>query len=155
MKIQFFFAVAIPLLFGNVAHAWTTSTSDNVWRSGWGQGTAEAEVTHGSGNNIYVACQDGSLINSSITISLAGKGPNGNSILMVFDAGNIESISVNKFGSIESDSRSGDATFRYVIDRLKKHKTVLVRFGDGRESTFTLNGASKAIGNCKSTFPSM
>ncbi len=145
--------ILIPLLFGTPsAFAWSSATSDDVWRSGWGQGTAEAQVTHGSGNEIYVACEDGSGFSSSISFSLAGSGPKGSEVLIIFDNGKPESISVGRDGRVISDSRAGDSTFRYVLANFKNHRKVYIRFSDGRESTFTLNGAAKAIGNCRSTF---
>jgi len=65
--------VLTTFLSSNVL-AWTTDTSDDIWRSGWGQGVSESEVTHGSGNKIYVACHEPvSWGGSSISISLGGK----------------------------------------------------------------------------------
>lgn len=135
------------------ALAWSTATSDKVWRSGWGQGVAEAQVTHGSGNQIYVACNDGSGMNSSISFWLVGDSPKSGEILMIFDKGSPESISVNADGDIVSDSRVSDSTFRYVLDKFRQHNSVYIRFSNGHESTFTLKGAAKAIGDCRSTFP--
>lgn len=141
------------LLTCGSAFSWATTTSDKVWRSGWGHGVAEAEVTYGSGNTIYVACNDGSNFDSSIDFTLAGDGPKGNQVLFIFDGGQPETVQVGKYGTVASDSYAGDATFRHLLKQFKAHKQVYVRFTDGREATFTLNGASKAIGNCRSTFP--
>jgi len=145
-------AIASLLLFSASAQGWTTATSDDIWRSGWGQGTAEAQVTHGAGNEIYVACEAGSGFASSISFSLVGKPPAPNSeILLIFDKGAPESVHVDLRGRIASDNRASDSNFRYLIANFKKHQSVFIRFADGRESTFTLAGASKAIGDCRST----
>ncbi|MCE9662964.1 hypothetical protein LY622_05880 [Halomonas sp. M5N1S17] len=135
------------------AFAWTTATSDDEWRSGWGQGVAEAEVTRGSGNKIYVACESGSRRASSIHFSLAGDGPRSNEIIMIFDQGPLETISVDQNGTISSDSRAGALNFDHVLEKLKIHNSVYIRFSDGRESTFTLKGSAKAISeDCRAAF---
>lgn len=140
------------LLAGNL-FAWSTETSDNNWRSGWNQGVAEAEVTHGSGNKIYVACDSGSGYGSSIHFILAGNSPKPNSeVLIIFDKKHPESFSVNKNGVITSECRVCAANFDYLIEQLKKHSSAYVRFSDNRESTFTLKGSAKAIGDCPSTW---
>lgn len=143
----------LALLLASNLFAWSTETSDNNWRSGSGQGVAEAEVTHGSGNKIYVACDSGSGYGSSIHFMLAGNSPKPNSeVLIIFDRKHPESFSVNKNGEITSECRVCAANFDYLIEQLKKHSSVYVRFSDGRESTFTLKGSAKAIGNCPSTW---
>lgn len=132
------------------ALSWTTDTSDDVWRSGWGQGTAESEVTNGSGNKIYVACEDGSGIDSSISFSINGDGPKDRTILLSFDNGAPESIPLDQNGNLTSALTTESSAFQHVIEKLKKHHAVYVSFPDGRASEFTLTGAAKAIGNCKS-----
>lgn len=148
----FFFIIAMIYSFNAIG--WTSETSDKVWRSGYGQGTAEAEVTHGSGNRIYVACEAGSGRDSSISFMLVGDGPkNASEIMLIFDNGDPETVSIGFDGAITSDSHASDSNFRYVIAKFKKHNSVYVRFPDGRESNFTLKGAAKALGDCSSTFP--
>ena len=143
----------LAFLLASNLFAWSTETSDNKWRSGWGQGVAEAEVTHGSGNKIYVACDSGSGYGSSIHLMLAGNSPKPNSeVLIIFDKKHPESFSVSKNGEITSECRACAANFDYLIENLKKYSIVYVRFSDGRESTFTLKGSAKAIGNCPSTW---
>lgn len=131
------------------AFAWSTQTSDHAWRSGWGQGWAESQVTHGSGNEIYIACESGSGGDSSITITLAGKTAQPNSeIIFMFDKGSLETFSVGDRGEINTSCNACASGFYLLIDKLKKHNELYVRFNDGRESTFTLKGAAKAIGGC-------
>ena len=83
--------------------AWTTETSDDVWRSGWGQGVSESEVTYGSGNRIYVACHEpSSWGGSSISISLGGREFPNSELLIRFDNGKLESFHTDKRGDIEA-----------------------------------------------------
>ncbi|KAF1723518.1 hypothetical protein CSC78_15725 [Pseudoxanthomonas japonensis] len=88
-----------------------------------------------------------------MSFTLAGDSSKSGEILMIFDKSDPDSIQVNSSGNIVSDSHASDSTFRYVLDKFKRHSSVYVRFPDGRESTFTLKGAAKAIGDCRSTFP--
>ena len=44
------------LFYSLVVLGWDKETSDNIWRNGCGQGVAEAQVTRGSGNEIYRNC---------------------------------------------------------------------------------------------------
>ncbi len=112
--------------------AWSSPTSDDEWRSGWGQGVAEAEVTNSSGNKIYVACNDGANIASSVSFTLVGDGPKEeNEVMLVFDGEQPERYSVGQWGSIESDSHVGADTFNVVINKLKSHNSVYVRFPEG------------------------
>jgi len=143
------FVLAILAAHSIQSFAWLSETTDGKWRSGFGQGTAEAEVTHSSGNKIYVACNS----NSAIHFTLAGDGPQPNSeVVLIFDGQKPIGVPVNKFGDLASSSRAEASVFEYVITRFKRHKTILVRFSDGRESTFTLKGASEAISDCPSGF---
>ena len=90
--------VLTTFLSSNVL-AWTTDTSDDIWRSGWGQGVSESEVTHGSGNKIYVACHEPvSWGGSSISISLGGKEFPNSELLIRFDNEKLESFHTDKRG---------------------------------------------------------
>lgn len=136
--------------------AWTTDTSDHVWRSGWGMGVSEAEVTSGSGNKIYVACShpDNSG-GSKIYISLVGDSPKDSKLLAKFDNGPLEDFFTDTHGAIDSDSHAAAAQFTYLLEKFKKHQKVYIRFSNGHEATFTLKGAKKAIGSeedCKAAF---
>lgn len=144
----------LPIFLSSNILAWTTETSDDVWRSGWGQGISESEVTYGSGNRIYVTCHEPlSWGGSSISISLGGMEFPNSELLIRFDNGKLESFHTDKRGYIESDSRVGDAQFHYLIDHFKKHKKVYIRAPNGYQSTFTLKGSTKALGSdCKSGF---
>lgn len=148
-------ALILSLACTAPSFAWLSETSDHEWRSGWGQGVGEAEVTRGSGNNIYVACVEGqhSVSSSSISFKLAGDGPKNNSeVMLIFNGKQPITISTDRFGEVESKSHAGASVFEHLIDSFKKHNSVYVRFSDGREATFTLKGAKKAIGDCPSAF---
>jgi hypothetical protein len=138
----------LGLVIASPSFGWATETSDDKWRSGWGQGWAEAQVTHGSGNEIYVACEAGSEENSFIRFTLVGSGPRAREILVIFDNGHPASIETGPDGTITQDSNAGDSTFRYLLQAFKQRNNVYVRFPDGRESTFTLKGAAAALGGC-------
>jgi hypothetical protein len=125
--------------------------SDTKWVSGFGQGTKEALIQKGPSNEIYVACQEGSLSPSSISFSLAGKPPTGNEITVTFDALEPERISIWG-GQVPSDCRACAGTFDYLRDKLKQHSSVHILFENGDGARFTLKGSSKAIGNCPSGF---
>lgn len=134
------------------SHAWASDTDDR-WRNGWGQGTSEAEVTHGPGNRIYVACDTGSGFGSSVHFQLVGKPPPPHSdVLLMFDREKPQAAQVDAHGKVRSDCRVCAANFDHLIAALKSHSSVYVRFADGRETTFTLAGSSQAIGACPSNW---
>jgi hypothetical protein len=130
-------------LITNYSFAWATETSDKIWRSGWGQGSSEAEITLGSGNSIYISCGRYPV---SISFSLVGSNPKPNSELMLIFEKQPVVMSVNNNGNFEANSGVEKSTVSYLLKEFKKksHKSVYVRFSDGKEGTFTLNGAAKA-----------
>lgn len=145
------FAITIVLCL-TATSAWS-QTSDEAWSSGYGQGISEAMVTQGSGNEIYVACSEDSDNPSSISFTLTGRPPAQNSdIILTFDHKNPMPIGVDEHGAITSFCRVCAENFDYVIKNLKEQSTVHVLFQDGREGTFTLKGAAKAIGTCTAGF---
>lgn len=125
--------------------------SDMAWTAGYGQGIAEATITKGPGNRIYTACNDGGIGGSSISFELIGRAPTGNSILLTFDGEDPKAFSIWD-GEIPSDCRACADTFESVIQKLKTHAWVHVRFENGDAARFTLKGASDAIGECKADF---
>lgn len=143
-------AASLIVLLPSTAYAWLEDTSDKAWSSGWGQGTSEARVTSGSGNEIYVACESGSGRYSSISFKLGAKYPKGGEMLMMFDRQQPVVVPVGERGDIVSDSSTGDYVFQYVIEGFRRYNNVYMQFTDGREAVFTLKGAAKAIGHCKS-----
>ena len=125
--------------------------NDDHWVSGFGQGTCESVVTHGPENQIYVACDCGSLIVPSISFMLGGDGPKGDRILLTFDGTDPEEIWITD-GEITSDCHACAANFDYVLGKFRKHSSVHVRFENGLSARFSLKGASKAIGDCEAAF---
>ena len=110
-------------------------------------------MTQGSGNEIYVACSEDSDNPSSISFTLAGRPPVPDSnVILTFDREKPMPFSVDERGAITSFCRVCAANFDAAIERLKKHSKVHVLFQDGREGTFTLKGAAKAIGTCTAGF---
>ena len=125
--------------------------NDDSWVSGWGMGTKEAVVTNGPGNEIYVACDEGSSLSSSIRFILGGDSPKGHAITLTFDGSDPEDFWLAD-DLISSDCRACAANFDRVIQLLKSHKSVHVRFENGLSSKFNLAGSGEAIGECIAGF---
>jgi hypothetical protein len=125
--------------------------NDLFWERGFGQGTAEALITRGPGNSIYVACEAGSGRPSSISFSLAGRRPTGSRLTMTFDDNDPEQIWVSD-GVITSNCRACAGNFDYVISGLKQHASVHILFENGDGARFSLDGSSEAIGECTAEF---
>jgi hypothetical protein len=125
--------------------------NDETWVSGWGQGTKEALIKKGPGNQIYVACQEGSSSPSSISFMLAGDSTKDDRVFLTFDSKDPEAIWVSN-GEITSDCRACASNFDYVIERLKSHSSVHVQFTNGDATRFSLAGSTKAIGVCTASF---
>lgn len=142
---------AVMLLLGLHDEA-SAFGSDDKWTAGWGQGVAEAIVTKGPGNRMYVTCDDGAARNATkISFTLHGKSPTGRSVLLTFDNKDPQDFAIWD-GEIRSDCRTCAATYDHVISLLKAHSSVHVRFENGEATRFTLKGASKTIGQCKADF---
>ena len=114
--------------------------SDDHWTSGWGQGVAEAIVTRGAGNQIYVTCDEGAGRNATgISFMLVGRAPTGNSILLTFDNEDPEDYSIWD-GKIKSNCRACASVYEAVIKGLKSHQSVHVRFANGELSSVHTEG---------------
>ena len=124
--------------------------SDDHWTSGWGQGIAEAIVTKGPGNQIYVTCGEsyGRAGHTAISFQLIGREPTGSTITLTFDGVDPQDSNLWN-GRVPSDCRACEANYSAIISMLKQHQTVHVRFENGDAAKFTLKGAAKAIGQCK------
>lgn len=122
---------------------------DEQWQSGWGQGVAEAIVTRGPGNQIYVTCSDGGnpFSKTGISFMLGGRAPTGEHVTLTFDNEDPENIWITN-GEITSDCRACAANYEYVIEKLKAHSSVHVLFENGDAARFTLEGSSSAITAC-------
>lgn len=126
--------------------------SDDRWTSGWGQGVAEAIITKGPGNQIYVTCDQGAGRNATgISFMLSGRAPTGSNVTLTFDDQDPKDISIFG-GKISSDCRACASNYDFVIERLKRHTTVHVRFENGDATRFSLKGSSAAIGQCTADF---
>ncbi|WP_454623488.1 hypothetical protein [Brucella anthropi] len=126
--------------------------NDETWVSGYGMGVAEAKITKGPGNEIYVTCDEGAGRNQTwISFMLGGDSSKGDSVQLIFDNQDPIDISISD-GGISSNCRVCASNYDYVIERLKRHKTVHVKFQNGLSTRFSLKGASKAIGQCVADF---
>lgn len=136
-------ASLILIFFSSSVFAWS-EISDDEWTTGWGQGMVEAQVTNGSGNRIYVACEDIGSGNGAIHFELSGSGPKNNIITVSFDN--------NKKVKVHSEHRgiikSKNSDFTFLIESLRNSSSIYVSFSDGRESAFTLKGSSEALSSC-------
>lgn len=143
------FAILLSgLIAGTSAHAFGR---DDHWVSGFGQGVCESVVTSSAGNRIYVACDCGSGRPPSINFELIGRSPQGSRIFLTFDAQNAEDIWVEN-GRISANCRACAGNFDYVLDLFRRHNRVRVMAQNGDAATFTLKGASRALGQCKADF---
>ena len=125
--------------------------NDERWVSGYGMGVKEAIITKGPGNQIYVACDEGSGTGSTVSFMLAGRGPTGDAVTLTFDGREPQDFWIAD-GQIASDCRACAANFNMVIDLFKAHRTVHVRFENGLGARFSLTGSSSAIGSCTASF---
>lgn len=126
--------------------------NDETWVSGFGQGVSEAVINKGPGNQIMVTCDVGADRNSTgISFMLGGDSPKGDTVQLTFDG--TDSVDVTNWdGEIPSHCNACASTYDFVVERLKKHKTVHVKFQNGLSTRFSLKGASKAIGKCVADF---
>lgn len=126
--------------------------NDSAWVSGFGQGVAEAVITSGAGNQIYVTCGEGAGYDATgVSFTIGGDSPKGHTVILTFDGADPEQVSVWD-GKIISSCHACAAAYDWTIERLKRHKRVHVMTEDGRSAAFTLKGAAKAIGSCKADF---
>lgn len=91
------------------------------------------------------------MANSSVSFTLNGKEPSGNSVFLTFDNENPESVWISN-GEITSDCRACAANYDYVVNKLRSHSSVHVMFTNGDAARFTLKGSSRAIGQCTPDF---
>jgi hypothetical protein len=82
---------------------------------------------------------------------LAGDGPTGDAVTLTFDEGDPKDFWIAD-GQINSDCRACADNFNTVIDSLKTHKSVHVRFADGTAARFSLAKSRSAIGTCPASF---
>jgi hypothetical protein len=124
--------------------------SDDRWTAGWGQGIAEAIITKGPGNQIYVTCGEnyGRPGHTAIGFMLVGREPIGSTITLTFDGIDPQDFSLWN-GRVPSDCHACEANYSTIISMFKRHQSVHVRFENGDAAKFTLKGAAKAIGHCK------
>lgn len=124
--------------------------NDDHWTAGWGQGIAEAVVTKGAENRIYVTCGEnyGRAGHTAISFTLVGRRPTGSTVTLTFDGSDPENYSIWD-GQVTSDCRACEANCTAIKTKLKQHQSVHVRFENGDAAKFTLEGAAEAIGRCK------
>jgi hypothetical protein len=125
--------------------------NDDEWVSGFGMGVCESIIRKGPGNDIYIACDCGSGLGSTVSFTLEGKPPTGNTVRLTFDEINSEDFWITD-GKITSDCHACSVSFDVAIKRFKKYESVDVRFENGLSARFNLKGANSAIRECVSDF---
>lgn len=123
-------------------------SQDGIWWSGSGMGVHEAGIEHGPGSQIYVACHVWAPGPSGISFRLVGEPPADGRVMLIFDGETPFEIGVSWQGYVHAGCRVCDQLFQNLINGFKSHQTVWVSFGGGIDTTFTLNGAAEAIGDC-------
>ncbi|QKW97066.1 MULTISPECIES: hypothetical protein [unclassified Agrobacterium] len=126
--------------------------NDDRWESGWGMGVKEAIITRGAGNRIYVTCDDGAARDATaISFMVGGDSPKGSSVQLTFDGEAPEDYSLWD-GEIKSNCHACASTYDAIINKLKSHRFVHVKFQNGNAAKFSLNGSTRAIGQCVADF---
>lgn len=118
------------------------------WTVGFGQGYLEHIVRNGPGNELNISCDIGATENherTAIFVQILGKNPPPESeVRFILDAKETR-LFADKYGSIETDCHACSDNFQYLWRNIRKAKSMLVQFSDGRSSPFSLKGASKAL----------
>lgn len=148
MMKKWFWGAAFTLTAGA---AWAFG-NDITWEAGGDQGVSEAIITSGAGNSIMATCdvgQDNNL--TGITFEIGGTYPE-DYVILTFDGQNPEQVGLWGEGMITSSCRACAGTYDWVIERLKRHHRIHVMTKEGKSTTFSLKGATKAIGDCTADF---
>ncbi len=124
------------------------------WVQGFGQGSFEAYVELGPGNQIHLSCTGafGHPI-TGISFMLSGKEPEPNSIVtLIVDDNDPLELPMNDKGNMRSNSRVEAAWYEQARDALQAGNSAYVRFADGSGARFPLAGAAAAIDDCPADF---
>ena len=141
------------LLFSGCIFSSASSAAQRFgdWNSSFSMGVIELSVANGPGNVFVLACNEGAdmLEGSSIDVRILNQPPKPNSrVNMIFD-GNQHEFFVGNESSIHTNSHVDADNFIALLAKLKKSKTLLVQFSDGRSSNFSLKGAAQALKGTK------
>lgn len=125
------------------------SAGAETWSHAFGQGIREATISAGAGNRITVNCESGfGQPVTGILFTLANRDAPPNSLVsLAFDDDQPFDVSVDQESELSSNCEACAATFDKVRDKLAAGRKVHVRFADGAEATFSLDGARTAIGD--------
>lgn len=137
-----------------IAIAGALPATAQEWKSGFGQGSTEAWIELGPGNEIYISCTGGfGRPITGIWFTLAGEEPPPNSIVTVIvDGADPLEVPMDDHGALSSNSRVDAAWFELVRDALRSGSSAYIRFPDGKGARFPLTGSAEAIGDCPADF---
>lgn len=126
-----------------------------AWGAEFGQGIVEAGVGDGKGSELRLVCNISGLdtIASRLTFGPQSQvpafAPAGSTVEFLFDGQHSAPIVLNAHDSLVVENNAVSiGTFKFIVGRLKKHNSLIVRFPSGRELNFPLKGSGKAIGDC-------
>lgn len=126
-----------------------------AWGAEFGQGIVEAGVGDGKGSELRLVCNISGLdtIASRLTFGPQSQvpafAPAGSTVEFLFDGQHSAPIVLNAHDSLVVENNAVSiGTFKFIVGRLKKHNSLIVRFPSGRELNFPLKGSGKVIGDC-------
>ncbi len=118
------------------------------WTVGFGQGYVEYTVKNGPGNTFTIVCDEGASLDhmgTGLMISIKDKSPPKNStVKIVLDNKEVE-ISSDDNGDMKANCHVCSDNFVYLWEKIRKSKFMIVQFSNGNSSSFSLNGAKKAL----------
>jgi hypothetical protein len=119
------------------------------WTVGFGQGMVEHTVKNGPGNEFMIVCDTGATEGAertglSVSIQDRGVPPNNGEIRIFVD--DEELTFFEDDDGILINNRAAQSNFEVLWETLRKGRSMRVLFADGRTSSFSLDGARKALG---------
>ena len=134
----------VLILISNTAY----SLEYEDWVVGTGQGYVEYSVENGPGNKFTIVCDIAASLDhrgTGLMISIKDKSPPKNStVKIILDNKEIELITDDN-SDMKADCHVCSDNFVYLWEKIRKSKFMIVQFSNGNSSSFSLNGAKKAL----------
>ena len=118
------------------------------WTVGGAQGYVEYRVQNGPGNEFNISCDEGASADHSTTgiiVTIEGKPAPANSVVNIILDAQETQHPTDEAGTITPSCNACYANLAQFWSHIHKAKSMLVQFGDGRHSSFSLKGAARAI----------
>jgi len=128
------------------------------WTVGFGQGLIEHAVTNGPGNRFMVVCDEGYSENAertSLSFTIRDREPPPKSTVRVFVGDEEFTFYADQYSETLINNRAAHSNFVALWEDMARGSgSIRVLFEDGRTSTFSLDGARKALGKkpCADSF---